>query len=97
MLKLVQTAEMRHQHATDRASINGPVGVPTNLPEYRADVQTSSAADAMKNFPLFGIGKKLTPPIVQKDHMKFLRSVWLVCISRAANQSVITGNRLAYS
>ena len=45
--------------------------------------------------PLLGVSQKLRAAVIEQNNVKFLRSIWLTGLTRAAQQGVVTGQRLA--
>jgi hypothetical protein len=49
----------------------------------------------MESIPLFRIGQKLSASIVQKDNVKFLRSIHFARLTRSVNHRVIASQLLS--
>src|ERR1700730_5473815 len=90
-----QTAQVRRNNRADRPLVSGRIGVAADIPVNRANVQTSSATDAVERIPLLGISQQLSSSIVQKDNMKFLWPIGFAWLTRAADQGVVAGYLLA--
>ena len=65
VLELIEAAQMRSQHASDRAGICGAVGVAAYGAKYRAGVQARAAADAVQDVALLGVGEKFAASVVE--------------------------------
>jgi len=94
MLKLIQPAKMRREHAPDRPRIRRVVSVSADVAIHRARIQARAAANAMKHLALLGIGEQVCTAVIQQDHVKLFRPRALARAARPPHKRVVHGNRL---
>lgn len=95
MLKFVEAAQLRSEHAANRALIRCGVGMSADDAVDGAGIQTGAAANAMQDFAFFGVGQQFAAAVVQKHDVKLVRAADLVGLSRPADQRVVTSDVLA--
>src|SRR5260221_14779267 len=83
MFPLLQPAQMRGQHRSDRPRVSGSIGMPAYVFKNRTNVQAGAAADAMQRIALLTIREQFGASVIQKDHVIFLGAVEFPRLARA--------------
>ena len=95
MFPILQTAQVRRDHAADRAAVGRAVGVAADVLEDGADVEARAAADAVEGVALFRISEQLGAAVVEQHDVVFLRTVAFARLARTAVHRVVAGEGLA--
>src|SRR5262249_33678151 len=86
--------QVRRKYATDRTAVNRSVGMTTNVPAHRTNVQARAAADAVQHLSLFRVGQQTAAAVIDQYNMKFFRPIGLASSSWSTDQSSVSRDRL---
>src|SRR5262249_11284703 len=90
-----ESGKLRSHHRSDWSRVNGAVSVPSDPLIDRTNIQTSTAAQAVKRLAHFRICEHLSPAVVQQNQMKLVCPICLTRSPRAGDQRNVTRHFLS--
>ncbi len=94
MLPILQSPQMWRDHRSNRPAVHRGVGVPAHVAKNRANIQARPAPNAVQRVALFRIRQHRGAPVIQQHDVELLRPIRLARLPRAANERVVTRQRL---